>query len=149
MPTPRRLVVFDALLFRALVVNDRRLFPDQIEAFTVAFRARRFRVVITEGILDEYQIEARNHPPFQVQPLLDELLRGRRALYFEEYQLNRVPFEIAPLPREHRRLAGDALAARASYLITNRRRWLELSEQTNDNYGPQIVTPGRFVELEG
>lgn len=148
MQTPRRLVVFDALLFRALVVNVRRLFPDEIEAFTVAFKARRFRVVITEGILDEYEIEARNYPPFQVQPLLDELLRGRRALYFEEHQLNRVPLEVPQLPREHRRLVGDALAARASYLVTNRPGWLRVSRQAN-RYGLQIVTPGTFVELEG
>ena len=148
MPTPRRLVVFDALLFRALVVNDRRLFPDEIEAFTVAFRARRFRVVVTEGILREYGIQARNHPPFQVQPLLDELLRGRRALYFEEYQLNRVPLEVLHLPREHRRFVGDALAARASYLVTDWRGWLRASGQT-ERYGLRIVKPRRFVELEG
>ena len=148
MPTPRRLVVFDALLFRALVVNDRGLFPDEIEAFTVAFRARRFRLVITEGILDEYQIEARNHPPFQVQPLLDGLLQGRRTRYFEEYQLNRVPFQVTHVPRRHRRFVGDALASGASYLVTDWSGWLHASGQT-ERYGLQIVTPGRFVELEG
>ena len=148
MRTRRRLVVFDALLFRALVVNDRRLFPDEIEAFTLAFKARRFRVVITEGILDEYESEARNYPPFQVQPPLDELLRGRRALYFEEYHLNRVPFQVTHLPIEHRTFVGDALVARASYLVTDWSGWLRASGQT-ERYGLRIVKPRRFVELEG
>ncbi len=84
-----------------------------------------------------------------MQPLLDELLRGRRAIYFEERQLIRALTETTQLPREHRALVEDALGAGASYLITYRRRWLDLSEQMNDRYGLQIVTPGRFVELEG
>ena len=66
----------------------------------------------------------------------------------EEYQLNRVPLELPHLPREHRRLVGDALAARASHLVTDWSGWLRTSGQT-ERYGLRIVKPRRFVELEG
>ncbi len=45
MAAPERLVVFDALMVRALALNDTALFPDELAAFRVVFRGQRFRVL--------------------------------------------------------------------------------------------------------
>lgn len=150
MRTPyQRIVVFNALVLRGLIINDRQQFPDEIQAFTIAFRGRRFRVLLTDGILNEYQANSPSFLPFELQPALDNLLRGRRAIYAEESQLQRFPIELTGLPQEHRPFILDAIAGNANYLITNRRRWLNLTEQAESRHGLSIVTPGRFIELEG
>jgi len=71
-----------------------------------------------------------------------------RAIYIDVGRLNRAPVQMTGLPQEHREFILDAMAARASYVITHRREWLALSEQTA-RYELQIVTPSQFVELEG
>jgi len=143
-----RLVVFDALMLRALILNDSKKFPDVLAAFRVAFQGRRFQILLTDGILSEYEAESNKFPPFQVQPTLNRLSRQGRAGHVEENRLNRPNIRLRRLRREHREFILDALAGRASYLITNRRQWLSLSAHTN-SYGLQIVSPRRFVELEG
>lgn len=141
-------MVFDALMLRRLDVNNNRLFPDDLEAFRTAFRARRFRILITDRILSEYQQDSERGPQFQVQPVLDNLSRRGRVLYRGESQLTRYPVQLTGFPREHQAFIQDAIAARASYVITRRREWLRLSAQTS-GYGLQIVNPRSFVELEG
>lgn len=149
------MAVFDALMIRALIINDRQRFPDEMRAFDTAFQSRRFRMLITRGILDEYQMESNKFPPFrqELQPTIDRLDRSGRVIYFDEYRLSRssnpTSVQIAGLPREHRDFIHDAIAAQTSYLITTRQSWLDLSEQTRSRYGLQIVTPGRFAGLEG
>ena len=148
MASSYRLVVFDALMLRALILNDSKRFPDVLAAFRLAFQKRRFRILLTDGILSEYAAESNKFPPFAVQPTLDRLSRQGRVGHVEENQLNRPDIRLPRLTREHRAFIMDAIAAGASYLITDRRQWLGLSAQTN-SYGLQIVTPRRFVELEG
>ena len=149
MPVAHRLVVFNALITRALLVNDQELFRDELAAFRVAFQARRFKILVTEGIISEYQADAGASFAIQLQPTLDNHLRRGRAIYTEESSLARLPVSLVGLPSEHRTFVLDAIAANAEYLVTNRRRWLNLSEQAETTYELQIVTPGRFVELEG
>ena len=147
-PTPR-LVVFNALVLTALVLNDDEQYPDELSALRLAFRGRRFTIVVTEGIIAEYQDYAGESFGMQLQPELDGHLRRRRAIYMPESRLSRFPIRVGRLPQEHRAFIHDAIAAGAQYLITNRQRWLNLTRQTEPTYGLQIVTPARFVDLEG
>jgi hypothetical protein len=152
---PYTMAVFDALMIRALIINDRQKFPDEMRAFDTAFQGRRIRMLITRGILDEYQIEPNKFPPFrqELQPTIDRLNRLGRVIYFDEYDLSRSSnpsnIQLIGLPQEHRSSIYDAVAAQASYFITTRQSWLDLSEQTGSRYGLQIVTSGTFAELEG
>lgn len=129
------MAVFDALMIRALIINDRQQFPDEMRAFDTAFQGRRFRMLITRGILDEYLVESNKFPPFrqELQPNIDRLDRLGRVIYFDEYDLshssNPPGIQLIGLPQEHRNFIYDAIAAQASYLITTRRAWLDLSEQ--------------------
>jgi predicted nucleic acid-binding protein len=104
--------------------------------------------LLTDGILSEHLNEAVKPPQFQPLPALNQLSNNGRAIYFAENRLDRTSIELQEFPPEHRAFVADAMAARASYLITNRQPWLDLSPQTS-RYGLQIVTPGRFMELEG
>ena len=143
-----RLVVFNALMLRALILNDNERFPHELAAFRTAFQGRRFGLVLTDGILSEYQIEANKFPPFRLQPTLNTLFGQSRAIRVDEFRLNRSNIQLTGLPDEHKDFVVDALAARASYLVTNRPEWLRLSTQTSGS-GLQILTPRRFAELEG
>ena len=149
MVTSRRIAVFDAHMLRGLAINNENIFPDILQAFRIAFQARRFRILITDGILEEYRSEANNVPQFQVQPTLNSLFTGSRAVHLHEYRLNRFQVTLSGLPQEHTAFILDAIAAQATYFITDYLPWLNLSEQTEDKYGLQIVEPRKFVEIEG
>jgi hypothetical protein len=103
---------------------------------------------MTGGIVEEYSTEAKKFPQFQLLPTLQNLSRGGRAVRVDERNLDRSQIRLTGLPQEHSGFIVDAIAGRASYLITNRREWLELSEQTESRYGLRIVSPGGFAELE-
>lgn len=148
MPSHHRLVVFNALTLRALILNDRRNFPHELSAFRLAFRGRQFQLLITDGIIREYQAEANSPPQFLPLPTLSRLSESGRIVRRDESQLNRVPVMLAGLPNEHRAFVLDAVAAGAEYFITNRQRWLNVSQQVESGYSLRIVTPNRFVELE-
>jgi hypothetical protein len=143
-----RLVVFNALMMRALIINDEEQYHRELAAFRLAFRRRRFKFLITEGIIAEYQVAAGESFSIQLQPGLDNHLRQGRAIYQEESRLSRSLIELGGVPKEHRALILDAIAARAEYLITDRPRWLNISDQVHVDYGLRIITPIRFVELE-
>ena len=147
-PTPR-LVVFNALVLTALVFNDDELYAEELSALRLAFRGRRFTILITEGIIAEYQDYAGESFGIQLQPELDGHFRMRRAIYMPESRLSRFPIRMGRLPQEHRAFIFDAIAAGARYLITNRQRWLNLTRLTESTSRLSIVTPARFVELEG
>ena len=136
-------------MLRALSLNDNQVFPEELAAFRAAFRNRRFRILITDGILSQYLIESIRPPRFNPQRTLDNLYNDGRAIYFDEYSLRRFPVQLSGLPREHSEFILDAIGAQATYCITNRPEWLKLTEQTESTFGLQIVRPGRFVELEG
>jgi len=143
------LVVFDALMLRCLLINDNNRFPDELAAFRTAFQNRRFRVLMTNGILEQYLIESNKPPQFQPLPILNKLATDGRAIRLDEHRMNRSNIQLAGLPQEHREFIHDALAARASHLITNRQAWLDLSPETERICGLQIVSPVRFLEMEG
>ena len=149
MPRPLRVLVFDARTLKSLALNDRHGFPDELAAFRVAFQGRRFRLLLTDGILSQYIDESSRAPQFLPQPALNNLTRIGRAIYFDENRLNRASIELESIPREHRAFILDAIGAEADYFITDYSRWLNLSEQSETRYGLRIVTPARFVELEG
>ena len=69
----QRLAVFDALMLKAYASDDVHSFTDELEAFQVSFPRRRFRMLLTSGILDEYQKAADKPPQFQLQPIINEL----------------------------------------------------------------------------
>ena len=144
-----QIVAFNSHMLLGLIINDSRRFSDELAAFRVAFQDRRFPILVTDGILIEYMDENNRLPAGQIQPKLNELYGTGRVVRKQEHLLERFPIDLQGLPDEHPVFILDALAAHASYLITDRRRWLQLSEQLHDRYGLQIVTPGRFVELEG
>lgn len=142
-------MVFNALMMRALVISDSRLYPDELAAFRACFRTRRFRILLTSNIISEYQKESNKQPQFLPLPVLNGLSERSRAVQLDESQLAGVSGDLAEFPREHRAFIRDAIKAGAEYLVTRRRRWLALAGPTETNYGLRIVTPGRFVELEG
>ena len=148
MPAPRRLIVFDALLLRALIINDRLIFPNELSAFRLAFRGRRFQILITDGIIREYQAESNRPPQFLPLPTLANLSQSGRVVRRDESELNRFSITLAGLPKEHRPFVWDAIAAGAEYLITDRQRWLNIFPNVETAYNLRIVTPGTFVELE-
>ena len=144
----QRLAVFDALMLKAYASNDVRSFSDELEAFQVSFRRRRFGMLLTSGILDEYQKAADNPPQFQLQPVINKLNDTGAIVHLDEYRLSRFLVQLTGLPKWHQVLIRDAIAGGASYLITKWQRWLDLTDQTESRYGLRIVTPTRFVELE-
>jgi len=145
----QRLAVFDALMLKAYASNDAHSFPDEIEAFQVLLRRRRFRMLLATGILDEYQKTADKRPQFQLQPVINEMNDTGAIIHFDEYRLSRFPVELTGFPKWHQALIRDAIAGGASYLLSKWQRWLDLTGQTETRYGLRIVTPARFVELEG
>ena len=145
----QRLVVFDALTLRALILDDRRIFPSELSAFRLAFRGRRFRILTTDGIIREYQAESNRPPQFLPLPTLANLSQSGRVVRRVESELNRFSITLAGLPKEHRPFVLDAIAVGAEYLITDRQRWLNITPQLETAYNLRIVTPGTFVELEG
>lgn len=149
MQVPHRLVVFDALMFKAYASYDADSFPDEIDAIQVPFRRRQLRMLLTDGILAEYQREANREPQFQLLPLVNDLSDRGVVIRMDEYRIRRFPVQIAGLPNWHQVFIRDAVGAAAEYLITNRTRWLDIAEQSARTYGLHILTPARFVELEG
>ena len=145
----QRLAVFDGLMLKAYATRDIHSFSDELEAFWVLFRRRRFRMLLTAGILDEYQKTADKRPQFQLQPVINELNDTGAIIHFDEYTLSRFPAELTGLPKWHQILFRDVIAGQANYFITNLQRWLDLTDQTEARYSLRVVTPARFVELEG
>ena len=149
MAAQQRLAVFDALMVRALALNDMALFPDELAAFRVVFRGQRFRVLLTDAIITEYQNTSKNYPQFILQPTLDAIADSDRSLHHEESALDRSPIALERLPKRHRPLVHDAIAGHAEYFVTKWPLWLRLEEQARSRYNLHIVTPAQFVELEG
>ena len=149
MAAPQRLVVFDGLMVRALALNDTALFPDELAAYRIAIRGRRFRVLLTDRIITEYQKASIYFPQIVLQPTLDAIADSGRSLYLEESALHRSPVILERLPKRHRLLVQDAIAGNAEYFVTKWPPWLRVEEQARSRYGLHIVTPARFVELEG
>ena len=145
----QRLAVFDARMLKAYASHDVHSFPDELEAFQVSLRRRQFRMLLTSGILDEYQKTANKPPQFQLQPVINELNDTGAILNLDEYRLGRFPVQLTGLTKRHQPLIRDAILGGASYLITDWRKWLDLTDQTETQYNLHIVTPARFVELEG
>lgn len=87
MAASQRLVVFDALMIRALALNDTALFPEELGAYHVAFRGQRFRVLLTDRIIREYQKASDYYPTIALQPTLDAIADSRRSLFLEESDL--------------------------------------------------------------
>ena len=143
-----RIVAINGLLLRALIINDRRTYADELEALTIIFRGRRFRLLVTRGILDEYRTESQMLPQFQIQPTLDNLVSRSRAIYFEEDQLSPTSIDPRDLPASHRVVVRDAISADARYVVTTRRKWLDMSDRIESGFGLRIVSPRRFVELK-
>ena len=146
------LVAFDALMLRYFILGDEDRFFDELESAKIALR-RNFRILITDGILTEYQIESNKFPPFQLQPNLDRLFGGGVMIFFDDYRLDRSltrsSIQLTGLRQEHRAFIYDPIAARANYLVTTRQSWIDLYTQTTRRYELQIVTPATFVDLEG
>ena len=149
LPRPYRVVVFDSLMFRAYAIDDAHAFPDELAAFQVSFRRRRFRILLTSAILSQYQSEANKAPQFQLLPVLNALEETGVTVFLDEYRIDRSTIELIGFRKWHQAFILDAIGAGAAYFITNRPIWLDLSEQTETRYSLGIVTPARFVELEG
>ena len=149
MAAPQRLVVFDSLMVRALALNDTALFPDELAAYRIAFRGQRFRVLLTDRIITEYQKASIYSPQVVLQPTLNAIADSGRSLYLEESALHRSPVALERLPKRHRWLFQDAIAGNAEYFVTKWRPWLRVAEQARSRYGLHVVTPARIVELEG
>ena len=149
MAAPQRLVVFDALMVRALALNDTELFPDALAAFRIAFRGQRFRILLTDGIIDEYQKLSNKNPQFPLQPILNDIADSGRSILHERTSLNQTPVKLDQLPKRHHTLIEDSVVANAEYLVTKWPLWLRVAEQARTRYGLHIVTPAQFVELEG
>lgn len=148
MQRPHRLVVFDAHMIRALVVNDRHRFSHELMAFDSALSARRFRSLVTDGILNQYLLESIKPPQFEPVPVLNKLFTQSKAIRFDEDRLHRSAVELVGLPKEHSVFVLDAIAAQAEYLVTNRPEWLRMPELNQNMQGLQIVNPETFVQLE-
>ena len=106
-------------------------------------------MLLTDGILDEYQKTSDRVPQFQLQPALRDIAIGTNVVRLDEYFLNRFPINLNPIPREHRAYIEDAIGAGAEFLITRNERWLRLSPDSSERYGLYIVTPEHFLDIEG
>ena len=148
MGSARRLIVYDGETLRGRILNEPTIFPDEIAAFRPAYRGRPWRILLTDGILDEYQILSERRPQFQLQPALNTLAQECRTTRLDESRLNRFPVILNGFPREHKTYILDAIAGNAEYFVTKRERWLAMSQESASTYGLYIVTPGRLVELE-
>lgn len=149
MRVPRRLVVFDAITVRGLILNDSYEFSDELAAFRVAFRGRRFRLLLTDQIIQEYVTESSKPPQYPLQAALARLATTARTIHIDESQLNRREISLRGLVHEHRYFILDSIAAGAEYFITKRQTWLNMGEQAASDHNLNIVTPAQFVELEG
>ena len=146
---PQRLVVFDALMVRALTLNDTAIFPDELAASRIAFRGQRFRVLLTDGIITEYQKASFYSPQIVLQPTLEAIADSGRSLYLEESALHRRPVNLERFPKRHRLLVREAIVGDAEYFVTGWPPWLRVAELARSRYGLHIVTAARFFELEG
>ncbi len=106
-------------------------------------------MLLTNGILDGYQKVADKPPQFQLQPILNILSESIATISMDESQLRRYTTPLISVPKWHQGLIRDAIRGRAAYLITVWPRWLDISHQAETLYGLRVVTPARFVELEG
>ena len=149
MPAPPRLVVFDAVTVRGLILNDSSNFSDELAAFRVAFRGRRFRLLLTDHIVQEYESESIKPPQLPLQAGLARLATTARTIQRDESQLNRRTVSLRGFASEHRYFILDSIAAGVEYFITKRQTWLSMEEQARSRYNLHIVTPAQFVELEG
>ena len=149
MRVPPRLVVFDAVTVRGLILNDSHEFSDELAAFRVAFRGRRFRLLLTDQIIQEYVTEAVKPPQLPLQGALARLATTARTIHRDESQLNRREISLRGFVREHRDFILDSIAAGVEYFVTKRQTWLGMEEEARRRYGLHIVTPAQFVELEG
>ena len=149
MPAVGRLVVFDGHTIRGSIIDDPASTSAEADAIRLVVRSTNLRMLLTVGILDEYQKTSDRVPKFQLQPALNEIARGTNAVLLDEYYLNRFPINLNPIPREHRAYVQDAVGSGAEYFITRNERWLRLSAESSARYGLFIVTPEYFLEIEG
>lgn len=136
-------------MVKAYASGDSHFFPNELEAFQVSFRQQQIRMLLTSGILDEYQKIADKAPQIQLQPILNTLSESIVAISMDESQLRRYTTRLISVPKWHYGLIRDAIRGRAAYLITDWPRWLDIAQQAEIQHGLSIVTPARFVELEG
>ena len=149
MHIPQRLVVFDAITFKNYASGESDLFPDEIDAFRVPIYRRQLAILLTDGILSEYQQEANKPPQIRLLPVVNKLNQDGIVLNKDEYRIRRFPVDIPRFPQWHKTFILDAIGANGEYLVTNRRRWLSMEGQARSRYNLHIVTPAQFVELEG
>ena len=144
----QRLIVFNALVVRALVINDDGLYTEELDAFRLAFTGRRFKILVTQEIILEYQSSSDEGFALQLQPTLEQHFRRGRAVYKPDNELNNPGSDLSEFPKEHRTFWSDTVRGGATYLVTRRKRWLDLANHARSEYGLQIVTPPQFIELE-
>ena len=149
MPGTSRLVVFDAHTIRGSIIAGPGVHSVEAEAIRVLVRSRNLRMLLTDGILDEYQKTSNRVPQFQLQPTLNEIAQTTNAILLDNYHLDRTPLNLNRFPREHRAYVRDSIGARSKYFITDNNLWLRMSQETSDRYGLFILTPEHFLEIEG
>ena len=149
MPGVGRLVVFDGHTIRGYIIGDPTSNLAEAEAIRVIVRSTNLRMLLTDGILDEYQKTSDRVPQFQLQPALNEITRITKAILLTEYRIDRTPLNLSQIAKEHRAYLQDAIGAGAEYLITRNERWLRMSRETSERYGLFVITPQHFLEIEG
>ena len=149
MPGTGRLVVFDAHTIRGSIIAGSSAGSVEAETIRAVVRRGDLRMLLTDGILDQYQKTSDKVPPFQLQPALNDIRRNTKAILLDEYHLDRTDLNLRRFPREHRAYIRDSIGARAEYFITKYNRWLLMSPETSERFGLFIITPKHFLEIEG
>ena len=144
-----RLVVFDGHTIRGFIIDDPTSTLAEADAIRLVVRSANLQMLLTVGILEEYQKTSDRVPHFQLQPALNGIARDTNATRLDEYFLDRAPLNLSSFPREHRAYIRDSIGARAEYFITSDNRWLRMSPETSERYGLFIITPEHFLEIEG
>lgn len=149
MPGTGRLVVFDAHTIRGFIIAGPTSISAEADAIRAVVRSKILRMLLTDGIIDQYQKTSDKVPQFQLQPALNDIARNTNAILLGEYHLDRITLNLSGFPREHRAYLRDSIGAQAEYFVTSNNLWLRMSPETSERYGLFIITPEHFLEIEG
>ena len=106
-----------------------------------------YQIVVTDLIRREYARATKDEgiPIVLIEPVLD-YLKDNGSLVEPNLRGGRVTYR--GIPQKHSVFPVTAILAKAEYLITENPAWRRRADTISD-YGPTVVTPGRFIQLEG
>ena len=103
------------------------------------------KIIYNEPIFDEYEDRAGNYPTIAWLSVIQEL--QRQGLIIKP-RLSPLRRNIEGIPQRHNTFPLVAIRASADYLITEHQPWRDRADVIAE-HGPQVITPGGFVQQYG